>query len=1056
MVDVGDVLSTSRGSYTLEAFLGEGLTARVFRAKASYAEDRPLAIKVLKANLDAEVMERFEQEALLIGEVVAALERANGKWRSTDPRLKPAQPSRVHETWLPKSAVATGQKGTSQAESPLPQQPAFMAMDLIPGRKMEEILALDGPLAEPQGLLVGAQLFGLFQVLHEEVRRTYADFKFENLWWEADTQRLWVTDWNVLSEPGDLSGVPRDLERGARALLTVLTGHPLAPGRALSRHPGWQGLSEGARQLLTAMLHPIKERRPASAEEVRKELLVLLNAWEGEVNRQLDEAEDALEAFEHTGGGQEARGALRRAVGILGVLRARHARHEREHRGRPWLPALVTRLDALWDRASVHAAKGQRTALAARQMLEAGSASAACNMVRQMLAEDPDDLVLHRLLSVAETFAGGLADAQRERRALFNALERCSEDEFAEAQNALKFITNRDVASALRHEIEGRVAWAEALKESDPQKAWAAVQRARREFDALDRQYREAVLLSLRDNFDECRALLRRAADEESHRREGQELAQKLQGLEDQRRWEQALDEVEARFPLYADVPEAVEAVQALILGRLQAGDAERARQVCAAALRTACSTAFFSGYPDDNPQQTTDAGAGEETAKGASFRVAPALLADREPLFRLAWDAAMTLQSLGRHPQDPRAHAFAQKVLQVAREQGGKVDGSVQEAYRKLADLLERALTRAGAGGVTLKTILLTVWRKDPSAVRPVIEEVVGLPQGVLALMEGLLPATSEGAEAFAQASSDKERKTILATTLGLDALISGLRKTTHYRQLNECLRQDLLALLGNFGPYLLAEALNETLARQRVRPSDDNNLLGITARVLGLHPRTVKILRDWCHGKDALKQEFSDQQTLVHALASALGLPTNIALLEEMIRVVPNKSKLARELRQLADRIEQFATAPSKFVDSTSTQETPGHNTCTQKTREGDERTRLLTAPLSSSQTLTELLNQLERIAEQNHENRALLALHLESLDMWNPVEREKKIADREAGSDVSSGSEEADRFVETYLNLVDRLLQHEAWKPYANWDTPVFRRVRERLERLRSSKI
>ncbi|QLQ08529.1 MAG: hypothetical protein HZY76_22805 [Anaerolineae bacterium] len=225
-----------------------------------------------------------------------------------------------------------------------------------------------------------AWLFGLLHILHDRMRRSYDDFKFENLWWEAEAQRLRVTDWNVMGDEKDLGvRVPWDLERGARVLLRVLTGAPLRPELRLDQQPRSQ-LSAGVQALLKRMLEMDRNRRPKTAEEICKELSLLIGYWLIESGRGLRNIEAALDGIAY---GQDAamldeetlrriEPTVRQTLAALSILHLRQ-QQETAAMSQAWPVALVQQLDTLQARAEQYAPSPERMVNTALTLLNGHS-----------------------------------------------------------------------------------------------------------------------------------------------------------------------------------------------------------------------------------------------------------------------------------------------------------------------------------------------------------------------------------------------------------------------------------------------------------------------------------------------------------------------------------------------------------------------------------------------------------------------------------------------------------------------------------------------------------
>lgn len=289
---IGEVFLGQRGRYTLQRLLGAGLTAWVFQGQAELegGDPFPVAIKVMKPGLGAEEQRRFRAEA----EHLAALLSAR------------ADAAPVYY-----EAFATGRADAPEA----------LVLELMTGQKVEKLLEREGPFPEREGVALAVQMTGLLHTLHDQLRRTYTDFKFENLWWQRETRTLKVTDWNVLSAPGDLSRVHVDLLRATRYVYTVLTGGEAQErgGRVITpfmRHPGWAQLSRATQGVLRRALHYNPEQRFKTASEMLKAWQKVQSFWEQDPTRLWPEVEDLIGESYH-------RESYEKAREILDVLRRR-------------------------------------------------------------------------------------------------------------------------------------------------------------------------------------------------------------------------------------------------------------------------------------------------------------------------------------------------------------------------------------------------------------------------------------------------------------------------------------------------------------------------------------------------------------------------------------------------------------------------------------------------------------------------------------------------------------------------------------------------------------
>ncbi len=242
--------------------LGSGLTADVYQA---IVNEKDVAIKVLRPGSSQEVRKFFVGEMNNITEVRNA-------WSTRFPGV----PQVVPEIY----------GGSKEGERP------FIIMDLVKGRPVDDEIKESGhPLSESVALHLFSQFGMLLVVLHEKIKKYYADIKIDNLWRltkadPAGNPLLLVTDWNVLNDYSE-DGKVRDLFFTSLYLFQVLTGTtlPYKHGQItvkLETISEFVNLSFGTREFLRKALNINVNRRFASAQQWVDALDEIKVNWEKE------------------------------------------------------------------------------------------------------------------------------------------------------------------------------------------------------------------------------------------------------------------------------------------------------------------------------------------------------------------------------------------------------------------------------------------------------------------------------------------------------------------------------------------------------------------------------------------------------------------------------------------------------------------------------------------------------------------------------------------------------------------------------------------------------
>lgn len=667
MLEIGTILDGHRNQYRLTGLLGEGLTARVYKAELIHQPGGDLeevAIKVLKPGLSKNVVERFMTEAQHLAEVDAAI----AKW--TDERghgvnslLYPASPPRYYEVY----------EGKGKGEY------TFMVIELMKARQLEAILVGErGRLDEIEGLRIGIQLFGLFEVLHEWVKRTYTDFKFENLWLQ-DNGRVRVTDWNVLSRRGDLNGIYTDLDRAARAVVRILTGLPLPPYRRLQRHPHIDFLSEGMRRALHRMLHPNPQYRFATAAEVRERFLTLLSYWEEHKPlAAVKRAERAIAGVEMGLRNEHANHTQLISIAKseqekLDILLQRWEKEQSEH-PEVWSDELYHRVEKLYQRTSALIPSPKTQVENAIALLRGGSTRTALEDLTKTLDEYPDFTPAHRLRSVAEAIEKRRLRSSAERERVLAAIRGLQEDR-PDYGDLLRYVP-KEAVPALFAEIKLYSLLRNAQQfeiHDDIEAAWEKVREAIQTLESIEpKLYREAVIYALDVDLEEYGRSLKTKIERVQYEKRLRQFVTALEKAKTPAKIHDGVEIVEEKLPDFAGEQSAIDAAFAFGKWCLRHGQLEMAKRV------------FATGAALDH--------------NGAIQ-------------FRAYWQIVYAAQLFRESPDDERTQKEVEVALAAAQRSGGT------DIESDLRILTENTMASSGSESQdSISTAILeTVWRRNP-----------------------------------------------------------------------------------------------------------------------------------------------------------------------------------------------------------------------------------------------------------------------------------------------------------------------------------------------------
>ncbi len=277
----GDTLHDNNGnSFVIKKFLGEGVTAEVF--KATQQDGTLAALKILRPDLPPEIIQSFRDEAIILGELVL-----NSKERYPDAPLHTPE--------------VLGQGGGNNSKE-------FLAMEFIVGQPLDELIVATRGLVtlerEVEALSIAKQVLQVLVVLHVDIRRSYIDFQLKNIWWQQDIALAKVMDWNHVStrvaKDTRPPGAVDDLVRFGAYLYQLLTGKgAFQTGEteaelAKRADANWEKVSLGTRFILLKALHPNPQNRYQSAQDFLDDIEIMLSLWQQDEDDLYDEANIAL------------------------------------------------------------------------------------------------------------------------------------------------------------------------------------------------------------------------------------------------------------------------------------------------------------------------------------------------------------------------------------------------------------------------------------------------------------------------------------------------------------------------------------------------------------------------------------------------------------------------------------------------------------------------------------------------------------------------------------------------------------------------------------------
>lgn len=267
----------------------DGYTSRVYEGWLSSddgLENIHVAIKLMKPLDFSHAREKFEQEGGVLSSLMYYETEANKEQR-LDLKVAPIYYGSGEFDGVP-----------------------YLVMEFISGRRLPDLIDdSGGKLDEKQALIIAWHLFRTFDILHNRLKKSYADLKYENLWWVSNNGTntdgiLKLMDFGTMEDISQAEetsrGVRRDLLQAGVYLCHMVTGkmpeYSMTGFLRERAEPIIKGsrMSWGTRQLLFRLLHRNPNARPPDASSLIPELRRLVSFWVADIEALLGIANDLL------------------------------------------------------------------------------------------------------------------------------------------------------------------------------------------------------------------------------------------------------------------------------------------------------------------------------------------------------------------------------------------------------------------------------------------------------------------------------------------------------------------------------------------------------------------------------------------------------------------------------------------------------------------------------------------------------------------------------------------------------------------------------------------
>jgi serine/threonine protein kinase len=184
---------------------------------------------------------------------------------------------------------------------------SLLVMEFIQGDELPALLKTKRVFTEKQTLKIAWQFFRLLEIMHDKLERTYIDMKFENLWMSNDEDgQLRVIDLGMLQPikpDANYIGNPRlDLLRASIMMFKLASGKNLMLDVTNLKQMAEPVIEEaqiswGLREIFKKALSRNPSHRYSSASEIKKAFYDLLDYWDFDQTRLVEETKELLDEY---------------------------------------------------------------------------------------------------------------------------------------------------------------------------------------------------------------------------------------------------------------------------------------------------------------------------------------------------------------------------------------------------------------------------------------------------------------------------------------------------------------------------------------------------------------------------------------------------------------------------------------------------------------------------------------------------------------------------------------------------------------------------------------